>query len=527
VKSAIFDGPGNISGSNKVLSAIFNSSGDISGNNVIDTTIIYGNGYIDGNNMFNSSVNIYGTGNINENNIFNSPVYIYGTGNISGENQMQSDLIIHGYAFIFGTNQIHDALLLDWGEMGGENMFDILTFTPGNTYELHPFTTQHINEEFNIRGNNCFPITFRSKSDQQQASVFKPSGTVSGDFIEMSRIIATGDALFYAGGHSTDEGLNQNWIWDNAPGYIFGLRNDTTICEGDTLILTTENFNADSNAVFKWDDGSISTTYMVTDSGMYRVMVYYSVIPDTCAVPDSIYVSLLPAPEVDLGNDATVCEGETVELTSTGDYENYLWKDGSTGSSIIATMSGLCWVEVWDENGCSNRDSIVLSVLPAPDVFLGNDTIIHNDEFVLLNAGYPGGIYEWSTGDITQTIEACGVEGGLEYRVDVIYGGCFGSDTIVIDEYPYCTADVPTAFSPNGDGINDVLYVRGSGIAILDFKVFDRYGELVFETDDQNIGWDGKVDDFKQEKEVYVFYLKAICFNGILVEKKGNVTLIR
>ncbi|MCD4665666.1 MAG: hypothetical protein K8R68_10395, partial [Bacteroidales bacterium] len=53
------------------------------------------------------------------------------------------------------------------------------------------------------------------------------------------------------------------------------------------------------------------------------------------------------------------------------------------------------------------------------------------------------------------------------------------------------------------------------------------YGELVFETYDQDNGWDGKVRDFKQEQDVYTYYLRAVCFDGVLIEKKGNVTLIR
>ena len=165
--------------------------------------------------------------------------------------------------------------------------------------------------------------------------------------------------------------------------------------------------------------------------------------------------------------------------------------------------------------------------MPAPHPSLGNDVIIHNDEFLILDAGYSGGTYFWSTDEITQAIKAIGMEGGLEYWVEVYYNGCPGYDTIVIDEYPYCTADVPTAFSPNNDATNDILFVKGSGIDKLDFFIFNRFGELVFETHDITEGWDGISFSQKQEEEVYIYYLKAICFDGLVTEKRGNITLLR
>ncbi|MEZ5196482.1 MAG: gliding motility-associated C-terminal domain-containing protein [Bacteroidales bacterium] len=86
---------------------------------------------------------------------------------------------------------------------------------------------------------------------------------------------------------------------------------------------------------------------------------------------------------------------------------------------------------------------------------------------------------------------------------------------------------VPTAFSPNGDGDNDRLYVYGSQFKEVVFRVYNRYGEMVFETNDELRGWDGKHNGFPQEKEVYTYYLKIIFADGGLVEETGNVTLLR
>jgi gliding motility-associated-like protein len=87
--------------------------------------------------------------------------------------------------------------------------------------------------------------------------------------------------------------------------------------------------------------------------------------------------------------------------------------------------------------------------------------------------------------------------------------------------------DVPTAFTPNGDGTNDVLYVRGYGIEHLEFRVYNRWGELVFETNNQAIGWDGTFRGTPQEMDAYAFTLHATFYDGKSVSRKGNVTLIR
>jgi gliding motility-associated-like protein len=527
VKSAIFDGDGTISGQCKIKSAIFNSHGNIFNQNTIDTTIIYGNGLIQGENVFQSFVNIYGSGYIQNSNIFKNSVNIFNNGTLNGTNTILDNLVIHGHANIFGDNLINDALLLDWGDIGGANIFDTLTFTAGNTYSLTSNQTQHVNHRFNIRGNNCFPIILKSSTTGNQAQISVVTDTVIGDFIYMKDIAAIGPTVFYAGGHSTNISNNSGWIWDNAPGYIFGLGLDhATICPGETLVLDTENFNGNPDTQYQWSDGTISPTYEVTQPGIYQVLVIYS---DSCQVPGEVVVDLIPAPEIDLGEDKEICEGDSIEFISTGEYAAYLWNTGSTNQSIPATITDLYWIEVTGENGCKNRDTVYLEVLPAPVVDLGPDQIIHNGEFVTLDAGAPADSYTWSSGDSTQTLDALGIEGGNIYWVIVEYKGCTTSDTIVIDEYPSCVAELPTAFSPNGDGTNDDLEVFVSGLAILELKIFDRYGELVYESSDPQgkQTWDGKYNSGKQEMEVYTFYLKAICEDGYLIEKKGNVTLLR
>ncbi len=86
---------------------------------------------------------------------------------------------------------------------------------------------------------------------------------------------------------------------------------------------------------------------------------------------------------------------------------------------------------------------------------------------------------------------------------------------------------VPNTFTPNDDGTNDVLYVRGIHIARMEFKVFDRWGELVFESTDPKSGWNGQYKGRLADPAVFVYHLKAWCIDGQEYFTKGNVTLVR
>jgi gliding motility-associated-like protein len=88
-------------------------------------------------------------------------------------------------------------------------------------------------------------------------------------------------------------------------------------------------------------------------------------------------------------------------------------------------------------------------------------------------------------------------------------------------------ANLPTAFSPNGDGKNDILYVRGAAIQSMDLLIFNRWGQLVFETTSQDTGWDGTFNGKPQEMDAYAYVLKVLFIDGTSFEKKGNVTLLR
>ncbi|MBK8610499.1 MAG: gliding motility-associated C-terminal domain-containing protein [Chitinophagaceae bacterium] len=126
------------------------------------------------------------------------------------------------------------------------------------------------------------------------------------------------------------------------------------------------------------------------------------------------------------------------------------------------------------------------------------------------------------------------VTNDVSYNVTVsnIYG-CVARDNISI--FTFCKNSqvfVPNAFTPDGDGLNDVLMVRGKGIFVKTFRIFNRWGQLVFEKtnfnpNDKQYGWDGRVRGIMATPDVFVYTAEVICDNGIMYTYKGNTTLLK
>ncbi len=104
---------------------------------------------------------------------------------------------------------------------------------------------------------------------------------------------------------------------------------------------------------------------------------------------------------------------------------------------------------------------------------------------------------------------------------------CYGSATLYVDVLPEQPVFVPNSFSPNGDGNNDLFLVYGQDIKTLDLKIFNRWGELVFESTNQLQGWDGTYKGQLQNNAVFTYYVNVTFLNDKKIEKKGTVTLLR
>lgn len=251
----------------------------------------------------------------------------------------------------------------------------------------------------------------------------------------------------------------------------------------------------------------------------------------------------------------STCENNIVSfsVTASGSEIQYQWQEncGSGWTNISDNMiysgsqtpqltisnanTGMdgCMYQCIMENLLNTLTSqpVTLTVHSLPQAYAGQDTTIMAGTTLQLNA--TGGVsYLWvPSTDLSNPNIPDPVTSTLDNISYIVYVtdtfGCTDSDTINITVDESADIFIPDIFSPNGDGQNDILYIRGHGIKDLDFVIFDRWGEKIFETNDLNNGWDGTYKGAKLFTAVFYYYVKAVFYNGNDYEGKGDITLVR
>ncbi|HRN37585.1 MAG TPA: gliding motility-associated C-terminal domain-containing protein [Flavobacteriales bacterium] len=197
-------------------------------------------------------------------------------------------------------------------------------------------------------------------------------------------------------------------------------------------------------------------------------------------------------------------------------------------TATVTTPSGCTWTDSTLVNvGLMNGSSVTASV---------DQSVVLPGTVVHLSATPSTGVtYSWqpagAVSDATIAAPTATVNETTTFIVTVSDGVCSSMDsvTVVVHELVCAEPDifVPDAFTPNGDGNNDLLFVRGRNVASMELKVFDRWGEVVFATTDQAEGWDGSYKGKPVDPAVYVYWLTVRCTDGQDYFHKGNVTVIR
>jgi hypothetical protein len=203
----------------------------------------------------------------------------------------------------------------------------------------------------------------------------------------------------------------------------FDLGEDISVCEsGEAVFDAGPGF-----ASYLWSNGQTSESIITTEPGLYWVEVTNEY---GCAKKDSVVFEIYPLPEVSLGTDQTFCEGTSVMLSAGLGFVSYEWSNGATSYYISTSEPGEYWVEVADENGCSNQDTIILTMVPNPEVELGPNQSFCEGTIFTLSAGQGFASYLWNTDEITASINTS--QPG-EYWVEVFdANSCTTRDTIVL-----------------------------------------------------------------------------------------------
>ena len=278
-----------------------------------------------------------------------------------------------------------------------------------------------------------------------------------------------------------------------------------------------------------------TTVYIVTASSLF------------CQGSDTIAVNVLQRPVANAGQDTTICNNTIAILrgsaTNVSGNVNYLWSPsadvGSPTSPITITQprttrSHTYRLQVTDNYGCnfSSTDDVVVTMNEILRVSAGNDTVATiGVPHQLFGSG--GTKYLWSPGNVldnpTLQNPIATLQNDTRFVLTVTDTfGCVATSSVFIKVYLGSTYYIPNAFTPNNDGVNDVFRAIAPGIQkTMFFRIFNRWGQVMFETQDIKRGWDGTYLGTLQPTAVYVWIIKGIDVKGNAVELKGTVTLVR
>ena len=333
------------------------------------------------------------------------------------------------------------------------------------------------------------------------------------------------------------------YVW---VGPAFGSLPDTTI-----------------NTVFSFPSASTSV------AGTYIVYA----IQNNCISPDTSFEVIIhqsPTKPI-ITTINPLCIGDNLNLQSVSSLPNgppnatllYTWNGPGRGfpinlahaeiNNVIIQDEGIYTITVYSPGtGCSSQSDTLIMIggYPIVNINAGNELVLPAGQILdlnstIVNAGdphiLPMKIYEWSpNSDIQCNDPKCSaplatIKNDICYSVKAInIYGCYGRDTICVKVFCENTqVFIPNAFTPNGDGFNDILMVRGKGIAkVKSFRIFNRWGEIVFERNDfppndPHFGWDGRIKGIVGEPAVYVYTAEAVCENGSVFFYKGNTTILK
>ncbi len=319
---------------------------------------------------------------------------------------------------------------------------------------------------------------------------------------------------------------------------------DTAICLTDTIRLRPV-----SDALsYQWTSSTTGEIVQSTKYPFVRPLVntQYSVLANLgkCQANGTMRVIIQPYPAANAGTDQTICYGSRIQLNGSIAGNSFTW---SPTASLInertltptagPTRTTTYILTATNTTGClkPKSDTVTVTVIPIISAYAGRDTAVIAGQALQLGASGGTG-YTWSptTGlsnpfianpiaTLDNTIDS------IFYTVRVSNGGCFSDDEIKVVVFKTGPDIlVPSAFTPNGDGKNDVIRPVLLGISKLHFfSVYNRWGQLLFTTTEENKGWNGIFSGVAQPSGAYVYQASGIDFLGRPVLKKGTVVLIR
>ncbi|HEV2479756.1 MAG TPA: gliding motility-associated C-terminal domain-containing protein [Puia sp.] len=317
-----------------------------------------------------------------------------------------------------------------------------------------------------------------------------------------------------------------------------------TVCAGSAVTLQGSTNGTNS----RWTPSAGLSDTTVADpvaSPLVTTKYYFVATKGVCTLADSVVITVNPLPVANAGPNTTVCYGQNTALQGSGGG-SYAWSPAVYLSNpaiadpqVVDPLQSESYVlRVTDAEGCQSKpDTMSVRVLPVADVTAGADTTIVAGQTVGLYARDVNGTgfteFSWSpaVGLDGPLIQAPMADPGSNITYTVTAStpeGCEATASIKVTVIKGVIFTAPGAFTPDGNGHNDVLRVIAVGIRELRyFAVFNRWGQEVFRTADLSAGWDGRIHGELMPAGTYVWTAEAVDVTGRILQGKGTVLLIR
>lgn len=333
-------------------------------------------------------------------------------------------------------------------------------------------------------------------------------------------------------------------VGEDFVGICYGLQDSLSVIGAATYIWSP---------ALGLNDPSSSTPIVTTEDLVANkrdsLIITYQVIGtdgNKCKDTTIVNVKVRALPLIDTPQDTAVCAGDSVSISVDDSSNNYIWfpaerLSDSTGASVLATPQvaefyNIIGVDQW---GClDTAGNVFVDVHELPELdYNGGGPLLKGQSVELLDLNGAGNYnYRWETStdvDLPNTyVITDAPEETTFYEVFVAtktLPACTVTDTMTVIVYDRVELATPTAFTPNGDGENDVIYayVKGVDLNTFTYRVYNRWGHIVFETNDPNIGWDGTRNGNQLEMDTYIIYVSGISLIGDPIEYKTDIALIR
>lgn len=354
-----------------------------------------------------------------------------------------------------------------------------------------------------------------------------------------NRILTPASVCFYSSGYPVSFLQNEIVISPSTPDTLAGALLNQTTCFKDSLLLAADP----AGHCYLWDDGSREEQRWVYTDGKY----YVSYFKDCNYVTDTIIPTFIKVPVLEV--ESRSCENNATGKLSVSFPQNQninfkaVWKDASGDTlqdhtanntdAITGLHSGLFSVRVITSQGCDTVLHAEVLQFPDIEVFVSPaDTMIRYGDSVTLNASGADLYVWWPSGLLDSATKANPVARPLEPTLFTVMGlseyGCVDTGYVQVN-IDYSMPDfVPNAFSPNGDGLNDVFRIEGLTYQkVKQFKIFNRFGNELFTTRDAMKGWNGTQGGKPCDSGTYFYLIELVYPDGKIKTYKGDVILIR